>query len=188
MRKLQRKLEAEIKDIRLLIFDVDGVLTDNRMIYISDHQEAKSFSAADGFAIKAVNSLRDQAPLQFAVISARHSDLTLARCEELGIRDVHQKWNKMKVLDDLTTKHGLKKSQVCYLGNDIPDLLVMEQVGLAICTADSEPELLDVSHYQTERNGGKGCCRETISFILNARGLNLIEIYRHGLGNVREGP
>lgn len=174
MRKLPRELSAEVKNIALLIFDVDGVLTDNRMIFLNGDGEAKSFSAADGFAIKATT----RGPLRFAVITARHSEITSRRCKELGIDDVYVKWNKLEALEMLMSKYALILPQIGYIGNDIPDIPVMERVGLAVCPADAESEVVDYAHYQTERGGGKGCCREVIDFLLGARGINLLQLYR----------
>jgi len=179
LQRLQRKLEADIRDIKLLIFDVDGVLTDNRMIFMSGHQEAKNFSAADGFAIRATTGK----VLQYAVISARNSDITITRCQELGIGDVLQQWDKQAALADLMKKHNLQPSQVGCIGNDVPDIVVMERVGLAVCPADAEREVLEFAHYQTERKGGKGCCREAINFLLDARGINLLQLYRDRLND-----
>ncbi len=177
MQRLQRKLETDIRDIRLLILDVDGVLTDNRMIFMSGHQEAKNFSAADGFAIRATTGK----VLHYAVISARNSDITIRRCQELGIGDVLQQWDKQAAFASLMRKHDLKPSQIGCIGNDVPDIVVMEQVGLAVCPADAERDVLEFAHYQTERKGGKGCCREVINFLLDARGINLLQLYRDGL-------
>jgi 3-deoxy-D-manno-octulosonate 8-phosphate phosphatase (KDO 8-P phosphatase) len=179
LQRLQRKLETDIRDIKLLILDVDGVLTDNRMIFLSGHQEAKNFSAADGFAIRATTGK----VLQYAVISARNSDITIRRCQELGIADVQLQWDKQTALADLMKKHNLQPSQVGCIGNDVPDIVVMERVGLAICPADAENEVLEFAHYQTERKGGKGCCREVVNFLLDARGINLLQLYRDGIKN-----
>lgn len=179
MQRLQRKLETDIRDIKLLILDVDGVLTDNRMIFLSGHQEAKNFTAADGFAIRATAGKA----LHYAVISARNSDITIRRCQELGIGDVLQQWDKQAALAELMKKHNLQASQIGCIGNDVPDIVVMERVGFAVCPADAEREVLEFAHYQTERKGGKGCCREVINFLLDARGISLLQLYRDGLKN-----
>lgn len=183
MRKLARKLDINPAAIEMLVFDVDGVMTDNRMIFLKDNQEAKAFSAADGFAIKATSGR----VLQYAVITARGSEVTERRCRELGVGDVITAWDKVSALQELAAKRELHLSQIGYVGNDIPDLVAMEQVGLAVCVADTEPELLDVCHYQTSRNGGKGACREVIAFILQAKGLDLVQIYKDGINNVKTG-
>ncbi len=177
MQRLQRKLEIDPGKIKLVIFDVDGVLTDNRMIFVSGNQDAKSFSASDGFAIKATAGKI----FQYAVISARNSDVTERRCQEIGIADVHQQWDKLGALNDLMKKHNVSLSEVACVGNDVPDIVMMERVGLAVCPADTESEVLEYAHFQTERYGGKGCCREVITFLLDARGLNLLQLYRDGL-------
>lgn len=177
MLRLQRKLEIDIRDIKLLVLDVDGVLTDNRMIFMSGHQEAKNFSAADGFAIRATTGK----VFHYAVISARNSDITIRRCQELGIGDVQQQWDKLAALTELMKKHNLQASQICCIGNDVPDIVMMERVGLAVCPADAEKEVLEFAHYQTARKGGKGCCREVVNFLLDAKGINLLQLYRDGL-------
>lgn len=181
MLKLQRKLDINPADLELLVFDVDGVMTDNRMIFLKDNQEAKAFSAADGFAIKAVGGRF----LKFGVITARGSEVTVKRCTELGVGDVVVAWDKVTALQELARKHDLDLNQIGYVGNDIPDLFAMELVGLAVCVADTEPELLPVSHYQTERKGGRGACREVISFVLSAKGLDLATIYRDDIANAQ---
>jgi 3-deoxy-D-manno-octulosonate 8-phosphate phosphatase (KDO 8-P phosphatase) len=181
LQQLQRKLDTEIQKIELLIFDVDGVMTDNRMIFINGGGEAKSFSAADGFAIKATSG----GPLRFAVITARQSEITTRRCAELAITDVLVKWNKSDALDILTEKHGLALAQIGFIGNDIPDIPALERVGLAVCPADAEAEVVEYAHFRTERNGGHGCCREVISFILAAKGLNLVDLHRRMVANDR---
>jgi 3-deoxy-D-manno-octulosonate 8-phosphate phosphatase (KDO 8-P phosphatase) len=88
-----------------------------------------------------------------------------------------QQWDKQEH-SDLMKKHNLEPSQVGCIGNDVPDIVVMERVGLAVCPADAEKEVLEFAHYQTERRGGKGCCRELVNFLLDARGFNLLQLYR----------
>jgi len=177
MRRLKRPLEIEIKDLKMLIFDVDGVMTDNRMIFLKDNQEAKAFNASDGFAIKATA----ERYLKYAVISARNSEVTTKRCTELGVGDIVMQWDKLEGLHMLMDKHQLLAEQIGYVGNDIPDVVVMEKVGLSVCVADAEPELLPFSHFQTERDGGRGACREVIKFVMESRGIDLIQVYRDGI-------
>jgi 3-deoxy-D-manno-octulosonate 8-phosphate phosphatase (KDO 8-P phosphatase) len=179
LQRLQRKLETDIRDIKLLVLDVDGVLTDNRMIFLSCDKEAKNFSASDGFGIRATAGV----VFDYAVISARNSDITIRRCQELGIGDVIQQWDKQAAIADLMKKHNLQPSQVGCIGNDVPDIVMMERVGFAVCPADAEKEVLEFAHYQTVRHGGKGCCREVINFLLDARGISLLQLYRDGIKN-----
>jgi 3-deoxy-D-manno-octulosonate 8-phosphate phosphatase (KDO 8-P phosphatase) len=177
---LSRELEIAVADVELLIFDVDGVMTDNRMWFIDEEYEAKAFSVADGFAFKTAR----QAPIRFAVISARYAKPTEVRCRELGIDDVYQQRDKLKALDDLLQKHSLTPAQVGHVGNDLPDILLMERVGLAICTADCEPEVLEFAHFQTEAHGGQGCCREVIKFVLDAKGIDFLQLYRNVISDL----
>jgi 3-deoxy-D-manno-octulosonate 8-phosphate phosphatase (KDO 8-P phosphatase) len=167
----------------MLIFDVDGVMTDNRMIFLNDGLEAKAFNASDGFAIKATTGRY----LKYAVISARKSEVTTRRCLELGVGDVVMQWDKLEALQQLMRKYSLSSSEIGYVGNDIPDVVVMENVGLAVCVADCEPELLDVSHYQTERCGGRGACREVIKFVMADRGIDLVQVYKDEISAKKTG-
>ncbi|MCK4857830.1 MAG: HAD hydrolase family protein [candidate division Zixibacteria bacterium] len=174
MRRLSRELLTTVADIELLIFDVDGVMTNNHILVINKGLEAKAFSVADGFAFK----LARRAPIKFAIISARYAEPTLVRGTELGISDIYQQPDKFNALDDLLKKHNLTLAQVGHVGNDLPDIPLMERVGLAICTANAEPEVLPYAHYQTELPGGRGCCREVIKFVLQAKGIDFLELYR----------
>jgi 3-deoxy-D-manno-octulosonate 8-phosphate phosphatase (KDO 8-P phosphatase) len=181
LRKLSRKLNVDPRDIELVIFDVDGVMTDNRIWFIDEKVEAKPFSVSDGLAFKVAMT----APSKFAVISARYAKPTEVRCTEIGIGDIYQQRDKQAALEDLLQKHKLDSSQVAHVGNDIPDILLMEQVGIGIFTADAEPDVVDDAHYQTEIAGGKGCCREVSKFFLKAKGLDLLQLYRDIIRDVR---
>lgn len=179
MRKLTRKLDIDVASIKMLVFDVDGVLTDNRMIYLKADQEAKAFNASDGFAIRCTA----KTVFKFAVITARGSEVTIRRCEELGFEEIVSAWDKVSAIRELAKKHNLSLEEIGYVGNDVPDLVAMEVVGFAVCVGDAEEELLPASHYQTERHGGHGACREVINFILQAKGLDLVQIYRDSISN-----
>lgn len=181
MLKLARKLDTEVSNIELFIFDVDGVMTDNSIYVINEDLEGKAFSVSDGFAFK----VAQHAPLKFAVISARYATPTVVRCTELGIKDIYQQRDKMAAFDELLEKHNLTAAQVGHVGNDLPDIPLMERVGLAVCTADAEPEVSQFAHYQTETIGGRGCCREVIKFVLEAKGVDFLQLYRDLMNNVR---
>jgi 3-deoxy-D-manno-octulosonate 8-phosphate phosphatase (KDO 8-P phosphatase) len=184
LRRLSRELLIEPSEIELIIFDVDGVMTDNRITFVGSELEGKAFSVADGFAFKTAR----YAPIKFAVISARYSDPTITRCTEMGIEDIYQQFNKQTSFDDLLDQHNLKPEQVGHVGNDLPDVLLLEQVGLAICTADCESEVDKYCHYQTGLPGGAGCCREVIEFILAAKGFDLLQLYRDVVANAKTRP
>jgi len=183
LRRLTRQLEIDLKQIELLIFDVDGVMTDNRIDVFSGRQEGKRFSVADGFAFK----IARHGPLKFALISARYAEPTVIRGTELGIKDIYQQPDKIAALNDLLSKYDLSPSQVGMVGNDFPDTLLMEKVGLAIVTADCEPEITPYAHYQTDKNGGDGCCREVINFVLKAKDVDLMNLYREWLKQCSNG-
>jgi len=174
LRKLQRDINIDIKNIKMLIFDVDGVLTDNRILFGSNKTESKFFSVADGFAIK----MAGRTALKFAIISARYSEASENRCTEMGIKDIYQQPDKEAAFAEILAKYNLKAEEIAYLGNDCPDVLLFEKVGLAVCPADAEPNVLPYVHYQTEKKGGEGCCRELVEFVLKAQNIDMLELYR----------
>lgn len=160
-------LWQRLADIRLLICDVDGVLSDG-MIYLGNQgEEYKSFCTKDGFGIKALLN----AGIQVAVITGRDSRIVSERMASLGVRHVYQgqgdKSHSYKALLD-TLK--LKPVQVAYVGDDVVDLAVMRDCGLGIAVLDAHPLVLQQADYVTRIRGGHGAVREVCDLILASRG------------------
>ena len=158
----------KIKKIKLLILDVDGVLTDGRIIWTGSAEEIKFFNVQDGVGI----TLAQRAGLKVAIISARKSKVTEIRAKELKITEVFQTTeSKFIAYKKLKGKYKLADEQVAYIGDDLHDIPVLRRVGFAVATANAQEEAKQVSHYITKKNGGEGAVREVINMILKANGL-----------------
>jgi 3-deoxy-D-manno-octulosonate 8-phosphate phosphatase (KDO 8-P phosphatase) len=155
------------KKIKLLILDVDGVMTDGRIILGDDGKELKFFDVKDGHGIK----LAHQAGLTTAIISGRESRLVSFRAKELGIKIVYQNiHDKSGICEEIMKEKGFSHDEVAYIGDDIVDLSIMNKVGLSIAVADALPYVKDAADLVTAERGGRGAVREAIEFILKAQG------------------
>ena len=160
--------EERAKRIKLLIMDVDGVLTDGRIIYGPDGSEFKSFHVRDGHAMKLAN----RAGLKMAIITGRDSEIVTRRGKELEVDFIYQKvFNKLEVYEKILQENNLKDEEIAFIGDDIVDLPVMRRVGLSIAVEDAVEELKQESLLITKNPGGRGAVREVIEYILKARGL-----------------
>ena len=155
------------KEIKLLLLDVDGVLTDGSITYTDEGVEVKSFNAKDGFGL---NLLR-QIGVEVGIITARSSKALIRRCEDLKIDHLHQgKRHKVEVYKTMLTELNLSPNHVAYVGDDWLDLPMFAQVGFAITVADGMDELKEVAHYTTKGLGGRGAVREVCDLIIDAKG------------------
>jgi 3-deoxy-D-manno-octulosonate 8-phosphate phosphatase (KDO 8-P phosphatase) len=152
--------------VKLLVLDVDGVLTDGRLQYDAKGKECKTFHARDGYGIRRAL----ESGLEVAVISGRKSIPVEQRMSELGIDNVHLGiGDKPAVLRQLLAKLELDWDQVAYVGDDLPDLECMQLAGLAIAVADAHPQLDEVADWHTSLGGGQGAVREVCDLLLGAR-------------------
>ena len=163
--------EELAKNIKVLIFDVDGVLTDGQIFVIPGPDgkgiEAKGFAAHDGLGI----SLGRLGGLRIGIITKRNSQTVAIRANDLKLEFVYQgQAHKMNAIDDILAKTGYTIDQLAYVGDDIIDLPVMRQCGLAIATANARQQVKDIAHYITPNPGGEGAGRDAIDFILSAQG------------------
>jgi 3-deoxy-D-manno-octulosonate 8-phosphate phosphatase (KDO 8-P phosphatase) len=163
--------ESRAKNIKILIFDVDGVLTDGQIFVIPNAAghgiEAKGFAAHDGLGI----SLGRLGGLRIGIITKRNSQTVAIRANDLKLEFVYQgQHHKMDAIRDILAKTGATLDQLCYVGDDIIDLPVMRQCGLAIATANARGEVKSMAHYVTPNPGGFGAGRDAIDFILTAQG------------------
>lgn len=154
--------------IELLIFDIDGVLTDGQ-IYLSEHQEIfKAFHVHDGVGIKTVQ----EANIKTAIITGSQSPIVRLRADYLGIQHVYQVIeNKIPAYEELLEKLGLNYESVAYLGDDLPDLPLMRRAGLSVAVANAIPFVREHADWVTQAQGGKGAAREVCDLILHAKGL-----------------
>ena len=162
MNDLHRRAER----VKLIIFDVDGVLTDGRLFLGDDGQEYKAFNSRDGLGVAL---LRDT-DIEIAIITARRSEVVRKRMESLQVRHVYQgQENKASAYDMLLNTLTLQPEQVAYVGDDLIDLPVMTQVGLAVAVADAHPVVKRHAHWITPSAGGHGAGRDVIELVLDAR-------------------
>ena len=155
---------TEYAGIRLLVMDVDGVMTDGKIIYPSDGQEIKSFNIKDGLGIK-----RAQASgIETAIITGRTSPMVERRALELGIAHLVQgREDKLAALSDLLDQTNLSLDQVAYIGDDLPDLTAIESVKLGACPADAADEVKSRANWVSTRAGGDGCVRELCDLLVS---------------------
>ncbi len=153
--------------VRLVIFDVDGVLTDGSLYLGDDGQEYKAFNSLDGHGMV---MLRD-AGVEIGIITGRTSEVVRLRMESLGITNVYQgQRDKRPAYEDLKARLGLADAQIAYVGDDVVDLPVMTRVGLAIAVQDAHPFARRHAHWTTPNRGGHGAARDVCELILEAQG------------------
>lgn len=154
------------KAIKLLLLDVDGVLTDGSIIYSHDGGETKSFNTRDGFGIRLLQKIG----VEVGLITARESEAVSRRALDLKLRHVFQKsGNKLDVFRKITQELQLQPDEVAYMGDDWLDLPLLTRVGLAAAVADAAPEVRARVHYVTRRSGGHGAVREICDLIIAAK-------------------
>lgn len=165
--KKRSKLKDKAKKIKLLILDVDGVMTDGRIILDNEGNEIKAFHVRDGHGIK----IAMDAGIHVAIITGRKSRVVDRRAKELGIRDVYQKiLNKGDTYAEILKKYDLKDEDVAFIGDDINDLPILRKVGFSAAVADADTHIRKIVDYVTKLGGGRGAVRETIETILKAQG------------------
>ncbi|HTM47065.1 MAG TPA: HAD hydrolase family protein [Bryobacteraceae bacterium] len=158
--------------VKLLLMDVDGVLTDGRLINVPDAAgnmvETKAFDSQDGIALQWLN----WKGIKTGLISGRVSPAAVERAKQCKFTYVYQGHiEKIPILEEILADAGLSKEQVAYIGDDLTDVVVMHRVGLAIATANARFEVKQEAHYVTRAPGGSGAVREAIEMILKAQGL-----------------
>ncbi|MBN2137377.1 MAG: HAD-IIIA family hydrolase [Sedimentisphaerales bacterium] len=154
-------------DIKMLVMDVDGVLTDGAIIVNADGTETKSFSVLDGHGIR----LWHRAGLETAIISGRASGPTRLRADQLGVKHVIEDCHyKLPALEQLLEQIGLTPENAAYIGDDIPDLPVINYVGFGVAVANAVDEVKKNADYVTDSPGGRGAVREVIEHILKSTG------------------
>ncbi len=167
--------------LKLVILDVDGVLTDGRLYLSDQREELKAFHVQDGFGIR----LLLRCGVQVAVITSRSSPLVEWRMQSLGVTHIYQGAHaKLPVFQALLTELQINASEVAYMGDDWPDLPVLNQVGIPIAVANAVAEVVVQAHYQTQRAGGEGAVREVADIIVKAKGCYQQELARYMAGDV----
>jgi 3-deoxy-D-manno-octulosonate 8-phosphate phosphatase (KDO 8-P phosphatase) len=165
---MNKEIEEKARRIKLLILDVDGVMTDGSIILDNDGNELKRFHVRDGHGIK----MLQRAGIKVGIITGRKSKVVEIRAEELGITEVYQKvYKKSDVYEKLIEKYQCEDENVAFMGDDIVDQELFKRAGLTAAPADAEDDAKKWADLVTDRKGGRGAVREFIDLILKSTGL-----------------
>jgi 3-deoxy-D-manno-octulosonate 8-phosphate phosphatase (KDO 8-P phosphatase) len=163
---MSQEILAKAASIRLAIFDVDGVFTDGRITLDARGEELYSFYIHDGYGIKRLLA----ANIDVAIITGRNAPCVRLRMQQLGIKHIYQgQEDKIVAYKELLSTLSLQPYQVAYVGDDLPDLLVMQQVGLSIAVANATASILATAMWKTHASGGQGAVREVCDLLLAAQ-------------------
>lgn len=168
-KSISKKLRDRLINIKALLMDVDGVLTDGSIVYSSNGIETKIFDVKDGYGI----TLARESNIIPGIITGRTSDVVVRRSQELGITDVYQNVrDKKTTYEEFKSRYGLKDEEIAYIGDDVLDLSVLKIVGFSAAPKDAHASVKLAVHYVTKLKGGRGAVREIIDLILSAKNQN----------------
>lgn len=161
-------VKQQIVSVKMLLLDVDGVLTNGSIIYTDQAREVKVFSVKDGMGLR----LLMDAGIEVGIVTGRSSMALQTRCDNLGISMVYDGVkDKEKLLTDIMDQTGLASHEIAFAGDDLPDIRIMKRVGLPLAVANACPEVRNVAAYTTSSGGGDGAVREICELILKTKGL-----------------
>jgi 3-deoxy-D-manno-octulosonate 8-phosphate phosphatase (KDO 8-P phosphatase) len=164
---MQHHPSLDLSQIKAFIFDVDGVLTDGSLLALESGEQVRSFNIKDGYAIRHAISQG----FKIAIISGRQEEGVRRRLLSLDITDIFLGVpDKMEVFEAYLAKYNLDPTQVAYMGDDVPDLAVMQACGVAACPEDAVPDVIWVANYISSKPGGRGAVRELIEAVLKLQG------------------
>jgi 3-deoxy-D-manno-octulosonate 8-phosphate phosphatase (KDO 8-P phosphatase) len=163
--------KERLPKITTFMFDVDGVLTNGDVLLINN-DVIRTLNAKDGYALQ----FASKKDYKIFIITGGNSLDVKARLEGLGVTEVHlRSSDKLAVYEDILKRHHLKDEEVLYMGDDIPDIPVMQRVGTSTCPQDAVNEVKQISHYQSPLDGGKACVRDVIEQVLKVQGKWMID-------------
>ncbi len=167
MTQVSNALTLKAQKIKLLILDVDGVMTDNKLFYGNDNQEYKTFNTRDGHGMV----LLQKSNIDIAIITGRKSNLVTKRMSDLKVKHVYQGVpDKLPTFLQLVDDLGIEFSEIAYIGDDILDLPILTRIGLSVSPADGDGEVKSRVDYISQFKGGEGCVREVCEIIMRAQG------------------
>ena len=166
-RLIKRGLKARFKKVKLLLLDVDGVLTDGRIIYDSVGRDSKFFNVHDGLGVYVLHKLG----INTIIITAKSSKTIQPRAKDMQVADVFADiFPKTAVLDRILKKYRVTKDEICFVGDDLVDLSLMRKIGLPVAVANAASEIKEAAVYITNCSGGQGAVREVAELILKSQG------------------
>jgi 3-deoxy-D-manno-octulosonate 8-phosphate phosphatase (KDO 8-P phosphatase) len=160
-------IEERAKKIKLLILDVDGVLTDSRIIYDNFGNEIKCFNVYDGFGM----TLLHRAGIRSVIITAKKTNIVIRRAKDMHVAKVYSGYKKLDIYEKVIKKFKVKDEEVCFIGDDFIDLPVLKRAGLSVAPPEAIEEVRSACCHVTKNSGGKGAVREVIEVILKSQGL-----------------
>lgn len=168
MKDISGEIREKAKKIRMLILDVDGVLTDGSIILDNNGNEYKRFNVRDGHGIR----MLIRTGIKGAIITGRRSEVVVRRAAELEITEVHQGvFDKVSVYEKILSKYNFKEEEIAFMGDDIVDIGILRRVGLSAVPADAEEGVKRWASFVSAKNGGRGAVRELTNLILSSSGL-----------------
>jgi len=163
---IKEELKARFKKIKLLLLDVDGVLTDGRIIYDSHGKDLKFFDVHDGLGVYVLH----KAGIKTVLITAKGSKAIRPRAKDMRVAEVFSDvFPKTKVLDRILKKYRVSLAEICFMGDDLVDLALMRKVGLPVAVANASQDIKEAAVYITNRLGGRGAVREVAEIILKSQ-------------------
>lgn len=160
-------MNDKLVHIKMLLMDVDGVLTDGKVIFTNSGDELKAFDIQDGMGI----TLAKKAGLLTGIITGRESDVIQRRAEELKYDVIYQgSPEKLIPYENIKKQFGLSDEEICYIGDDLPDLTILRRAGFSVAVSNARDELKSMVDFITEKNGGNGAVREVVELILKSQG------------------
>lgn len=164
---MKKTYNIDFSKIKFILMDLDGVLTDGSVIYSSTGEMLKAFNAHDGFGINRGRELG----LKFAIISGMSAKANEIRAERLKIEELYQNCDdKTKASGEIKTKYGITDENLCFMGDDVFDIPLLNQAAFSACPPEAVEEVRNVVHYITKVSAGRGCVREVIDYILKKQG------------------
>ena len=161
-------ITEKAKHIKLVIFDVDGVMTDGSLFFGDEGEEYKAFNSLDGHGLR----MLQECGVKVAIITGRQSNVVKHRMHDLGVSLIYQGYrDKIPAFEALLKEVALNKNQITYVGDDVVDLPIMSQLDFTIAVQNAHPFVKQHSHWITNRSGGRGAVRDVCEFILEAKGL-----------------
>lgn len=161
-----KNYKEKLSKISTFIFDVDGVLTDGKILVTSKGEMYRSLNTKDGYAIK----LAIKKDFKIIIISGGLNEGVKKRFEKLGVIDIYLgAENKFKIFKEIINNYNLDVNKILYMGDDIPDMKVMKEVGLSSCPSDAVREIKNISNYISDKRGGRGCVRDIIEQTLKVQ-------------------
>lgn len=164
---MDKSYKEYLKHITTFIFDVDGVLTDGTIMVTTQGEMFRTMNVKDGYSLKTAV----EQGFKVCVISGGTNEGVRVRLQNLGIKDIFLgAQHKTEILEDYMQKNNLTRENVLYMGDDLPDYHIMQEVGLPTCPQDAVPEIKALSKYVSHKKGGKGCVRDVIEQVLKVQG------------------